>query len=79
MILAPTNENQYAESEAQVVGAVVLHKPIAETGPFRADVLKLFISPDHRRKGLAKKLMVKLEEVARREGRTLLACPPSTV
>jgi GNAT superfamily N-acetyltransferase len=52
----------------------MLNKPFAETGPFRAEVLKLFASPTHQRKGIAKLQMVKLEEVARKEGRTLLVC-----
>lgn len=71
MVLAPSAS---PSSQPEVAGVVMLNKPFAETGPFRADVLKLFTSPNYRRKGVAKRLMVKLEEVARREERTLLVC-----
>jgi len=77
MILLPA-QSELSEAEAEVVAVVVLHKPMAETGPFRAEVLKLFVSPEHRKKGLAKRLMVKLEEVARREERTLLMLDTET-
>jgi GNAT superfamily N-acetyltransferase len=48
--------------------------PVSETGTFRDIVEKLLVSPEHRRKGIAKVLMLKLEEIARVEGRTLLVC-----
>jgi GNAT superfamily N-acetyltransferase len=71
MVLAPLDS---ASSSAEVAGVVMLNMPFVETRPFRAEVLKLFTSPNHRRKGIAKRLMVKLEEVARKEGTTLLVC-----
>lgn len=76
MVLVPSPPG--SETEAVVAGVVVLYKPESETGPFRADVLKLFTSPEHRRKGIAKRLMVKLEEVARGNGRTLLMLDTET-
>jgi GNAT superfamily N-acetyltransferase len=69
MVLAPATS---AFCNAGVARVVMLNKPFAETGPFRAEVLKLFTSLNHRRKGIAKRLMVRLEEVARKEERTLL-------
>jgi len=61
----------------EVAGVVVLHKPISETGPFRGEVEKLFTSPNHRRKGVARSMMRELERVARRDGRwSLLLCTP---
>jgi GNAT superfamily N-acetyltransferase len=38
----------------------------------RAAVAKLLVHPDARRRGIAKALMIALEEIARFEGRTLL-------
>ena len=60
--------------QEEVAGFVVLShaKPVAETGPFRGEVEKLLVSPNYRRRGVARRLMRKLEEVARGEGRTLL-------
>jgi len=58
--------------ESEVAGFVMLGKPFAETGPFRGSVEKLLVLPEHRKKGFARALMVKLEEVARAEGRGLL-------
>jgi len=46
--------------------------PFAETGPFRGVVEKLLVSPAWRKKGIARALMKKLEEVAQKEGRSLL-------
>ena len=56
----------------ELAGYVMLEKPVTETGPFRGNVEKLLVSPDHRRKGIGRRLMTKLEEEARKEGRTLL-------
>ena len=50
----------------------MLSKPVTQTGPFRGIVEKLFVAPKWRRKGVAKTMMRKLEEVAREEGRTML-------
>jgi ribosomal protein S18 acetylase RimI-like enzyme len=62
--------------ELELCGLVELGTPEAETGPFRGDVELLMVSPHHRRKGIAKKLMVALEECARQKGRTLLVIMP---
>jgi GNAT superfamily N-acetyltransferase len=58
--------------ESVVAGIVSLSMPLAETGPFRGIVEKLLVSPRFRRRGVATTLMLKLEEVARAEGRPLL-------
>jgi ribosomal protein S18 acetylase RimI-like enzyme len=58
--------------ESEVAGFVMLGKPFAETGPFRGSVDKLLVLPEHWKKGFARALMLKLEEVARAEGRGLL-------
>lgn len=46
--------------------------PVTETGPFRGEVEKLMVSPRHRLKGVARRLMDKLEAVARERHRELL-------
>ncbi|KEF53382.1 uncharacterized protein A1O9_10357 [Exophiala aquamarina CBS 119918] len=51
-------------SELEVSGLVALSTPFSQTGPFRGVVQKLFTSPFHRRKGIARAMMKKLEEVA---------------
>lgn len=53
----------------EVVGVVSLNKPQSQTGPFRADLEKLFTSPYHRRKGVARIVIRELERVAREDGR----------
>ena len=58
--------------EKEVVGVVALAMPVSETGPFRGYVEKLLVVPEHRQKGIARALMLKLEEAALTEGRTLL-------
>ncbi|VUC36579.1 unnamed protein product [Clonostachys rosea] len=55
-----------------ICGVVDLGMPVADTGPFRADVEMLMVSPYHRRKGIAKKLMSVLEAYAQDKQRTLL-------
>ncbi|KAJ7472666.1 acyl-CoA N-acyltransferase [Mycena latifolia] len=47
-------------------------RQLAETGPFRGVIEKLLVSPNFRRRGIARKLMEKLEEVAKARGQTLL-------
>ena len=58
--------------EAELAGYVMLGKPFSHTGPFRGIVEKLLVSPEHRRKGIAKRLMEKLESVAKEARRTML-------
>lgn len=53
----------------EVAGVVSLSMPPSETGPMRGLVEKLFTSPMHRRKGVARTIMGELERVAKTEGR----------
>lgn len=55
--------------DCEVAGVVSLHEPESETGPFRAELEKLFTSPNHRRKGIARLIIRELERVAREDGR----------
>lgn len=68
MQLIPNDET----GNEELAGYVALSMPETETGPFRGEVEKLLVSPDHREKGVAKAVMKKLEEVAKEKGRTLL-------
>jgi ribosomal protein S18 acetylase RimI-like enzyme len=44
----------------------------------RAEVAKLLVHPDARRRGIARDLMAAIEEIARQEGRTLLTLDTRT-
>jgi len=57
------------EAELEVAGVVSLSMPSSETGPFRALVQKLFVSPFHRRRGIATQLLTELERQALERGR----------
>ncbi|KAJ7340690.1 acetyltransferase [Mycena albidolilacea] len=62
----------------QLAGYVMLYRPLTETGPFRGSVEKLLVSPNFRRRGLAKTLMATLEEQAKIHGQTLLTLDTET-
>lgn len=61
-----TDENT---ARLEVSGVVSLSAPFSQTGPFRAVVQKLFVSPLHRRRGIARRMMARLETVAMQLGR----------
>ncbi|KAK3650035.1 hypothetical protein LTR56_006622 [Elasticomyces elasticus] len=60
------------EAESELMGFVSLSMPFSETGPFRGGVEKLLVSPQHRKNGVARRVMGKLEEVGVEKGRTVL-------
>ncbi|KAF8145731.1 acyl-CoA N-acyltransferase [Mycena galopus ATCC 62051] len=66
------------EDREQLAGYGMLHRPLTETGPFRGSVEKLFVSPNFRRRGIARTLMEKLEEEAKSHGQTLLTLDTDT-
>lgn len=61
-----------AYSDGKLAGTVQLGVDLPPNQPHRADVAKLLVHPDHRRKGLARHLMAALETEARRLGKQLL-------
>jgi ribosomal protein S18 acetylase RimI-like enzyme len=61
-----------------VAGTVQLAYDTPANQPHRADVKKLLVHPDYRRKGLARALMVALEDHAGKLGRTLLTLDTRT-
>lgn len=58
--------------QAPIVGTVQLDLAQQPNGPHRAEVGKLIVHPDWRRRGIARKLMTELEATAQQIGRTLL-------
>jgi len=61
-----------ARIDGRIAGTVQFQIPWPPNQPHRADVAKLLVHPDARRRGIARSLMLALHDVARREGRTLL-------
>jgi GNAT superfamily N-acetyltransferase len=61
-----------ARVDGRIVGTVQLDPAWAPNQPHRAEVLKLLVHPDARRRGVARSLMVALEDLARANGWTLL-------
>ncbi|HWN11179.1 MAG TPA: GNAT family N-acetyltransferase [Pyrinomonadaceae bacterium] len=56
----------------RIVGTVQLSVDTPPNQRHRAEVVKLLVHPDARRRGIARALMIALEDLARNEGRTLL-------
>ena len=55
-----------------LVGTVMLEFASSPNQPHRAEVQKLLVHPDTRRRGVARALMARAEAEARRAGKTLL-------
>src|SRR5262245_19169935 len=56
----------------RIVGTVQLDLSTPPNQKHRAEVLKMLVHPDARRRGIARALMIALESVAQSEGKTLL-------
>ena len=61
-----------AWQDAILVGTVMLEFASAPNQPHRAEVQKLLVDPAARRRGVARALMLRLEQEAQRAGKTLL-------
>ena len=61
-----------AREGERIVGTVSLIPAGQPNQPHRADVAKMLVHPDMRRRGIGRALMVEVEDPARRMGRTLL-------
>jgi len=61
-----------ARANGRIVGTVQIDLAVPPNQQHRAEVLKLLVHPDARRRGIARALMLALEPVARAERRTLL-------
>ncbi|MEO8193000.1 MAG: GNAT family N-acetyltransferase [Gemmatimonadales bacterium] len=60
------------DGEGQILGTVLLVLALPENQPHRAEVAKMLVHRRARRRGIAQRLMVAVEETAREEGKTLL-------
>lgn len=67
-----------ARDGAPIVGSVQLDYDTPPNGRHRAEVRKLIVHPDARRRGIARALMIELERHAHRLGRTLLTLDTRT-
>lgn len=67
-----------ARSEERIVGTVQLDLATPPNQPHRAEVRKLLVHPDARRRGIARALMIAIEEHARGARRTLLTLDTTT-
>ncbi|KAI9720135.1 MAG: hypothetical protein M1828_005781 [Chrysothrix sp. TS-e1954] len=61
-----------ADGTKELAGFVMLARDPTETGQYRGDIRYLLVSPSHRRKGIAARLMTRLEEIAKAEACTKL-------
>jgi ribosomal protein S18 acetylase RimI-like enzyme len=71
-VRAGTRRVLVARSGTRIVGTVQLDLATPPNQTHRAEVLKMLVHPDARRRGIARALMVALEGVAQAEGKTLL-------
>jgi len=67
-----------AEEGARIVGSVQLSTDTPPNQPHRADVTKLMVHPDFRRRGIARALMAALEERASALKRSLITLDTRT-
>ncbi|MBW4081497.1 GNAT family N-acetyltransferase [Paenibacillus sp. S150] len=61
-----------ATEKDTIAGTVQLHLVSKPNAPHRAEIAKLMVHPEHRRKGIARMLMDTAEQAAAADGRTLL-------
>lgn len=61
-----------ARVDGRIVGTVQIDLATPPNQQHRGEVMKLLVHPDARRRGIARALMIDLEDVARAAGRTLL-------
>jgi ribosomal protein S18 acetylase RimI-like enzyme len=71
-VRARTRHVVVARDAGRIVGTVQLDLAMPPNQQHRGEVAKLLVHPDARRRGVARGLMVKLEEIAESAGRTLL-------
>jgi hypothetical protein len=71
-VRARTRRVLVARWGARIVGTVQLDLATPPNQQHRAEVAKMLVHPEARRRGVARTLMTSLEAIARSEGRTLL-------
>lgn len=67
-----------AQVGGAVAGSVQLITSLPPNQPHRAEVAKLLVLPAFRRRGIARRLMLALEDAARERGRTLITLDTRT-
>ncbi|MFT6775964.1 MAG: ribosomal protein S18 acetylase RimI-like enzyme [Paracoccaceae bacterium] len=67
-----------AEADGRIVGSAQLSWDTPANQPHRAEVSKLLVRPDQRRRGIARALMTAIEAEARARRRTLLTLDTRT-
>jgi len=72
VLVARADNDMTKQTSERIVGTVQLELDMPPNQQHRAGVAKLLVHPDARRRGVAKALMLALEEIALSEGRTLL-------
>jgi ribosomal protein S18 acetylase RimI-like enzyme len=72
LVRAGTRRVVVARRGERIVGTVQLDLASPPNQQHRAEVLKLLVHPDARRRGIGRALMIAVEEIARSERRTLL-------
>ena len=60
------------DAEGQIIGTVQLIMSLPDNQPHRADVAKMLVHRQARRRGVAQRLMAALDVAARAEGKTVL-------
>jgi GNAT superfamily N-acetyltransferase len=71
-VRAQTRRVIVAREDDRIVGTVQMDLAVPPNQQHRAEVAKLLVHPSARRRGIARALMMALEDLARSEGRTLL-------
>lgn len=67
-----------AHERNRVAGSVQLDCDTPPNQPHRAEITKLMVHPDDRRRGIARALMAQIETVAKRRGRRLITLDTRT-
>ena len=77
-VAAGTRRLFVARVDGRIVGTVQLDLGMPPNQQHRAEVAKLLVHPEARRQGIARELMMVLEETARAAGRTLVTLDTRT-
>ncbi len=71
-VLGPDIILLIARLQGRIVGSVQLHLSQKQNGRHRAEIAKLMTHPSYRRNGVGRRLMERVEEVAKQEQRSLI-------
>lgn len=74
MVIAMQMLPSAEDGKEELAGYVCLDREATETGPFRGSLLKLLVHPNFRQRGVARRVVNKLEEAAKERGTTMIVC-----